>query len=103
MASIQFASGQTPAKRTIGTAPTPLFPEWTTKPAFWIQYAVLDMGTSTWCYVGDRVVQADGLFSVTDFSLIDVPPGYVFDAARFFAISENGDVVLGVTGMFPEG
>jgi hypothetical protein len=99
--SLIRASPQTPSIVVAGIEPTPIFPGWADKPAFWISVSVLDMHTSTYVYVGNSVVQADGLFSKTDFVLYDVPPGYDFNAADYYIISDGGDAEVAVVGMFP--
>ena len=98
---LKMASGQTPQLVVAGTGPTPIFPNYSEKPAFWISISIIDMKTSTYVYVGDRVVQADGLFGKTDFVLYDVPPGYSLDGASYYVRSENGDAIVAIVGMFP--
>lgn len=84
-----------------GPGIVPLFPEQRNIDGFWLLVAVRDMDTSTWVRIGDVTAQVSTMYYANDFYVWDCPSGYVFDFANFYCSSENGDVVLEVTGMQP--
>ena len=83
--------------------PTPLFPRdvGTGKDAFWILVSVIKMGNNTQLLIGDKTVQTDGLFSITDFQLYDVPDGFCFDASKYYIISNTDNTaIVSVSGKY---
>lgn len=91
-----------PGVITVADTPTPLFPEnLPLLDAFWVLVMVRDLGTATYVRVGDNINQENSFMGVGDFQLWDVPDGYVFNAADLYAISDTGDAVVEVSGMYP--
>ena len=83
--------------------PTALFPldVGMGKDAFWFQVSVMDMGNNSRFLVGDKTVQTDGMFSITDFWLYDCPEGFCFDASKYYIISDvDNSGYVAVSGMF---
>jgi len=101
MAELQFADLFNPPEVTPGTEPTPLFPLESMKPAFWVMVQLKDMGSATYVRLGDNVRQADELMGAGDFRVYDVPPGWAFNAAKMYCISDAADAVITIQGMGP--
>lgn len=90
-----------PPTVTPQTVATPLFPSDTTKYAFWVMVLLRDIGTATYVRIGDNININDSLLGAGDFRIYDVPPGYFFDAAKLYCISDTADAVLEIQGLGP--
>jgi len=101
MAELQTARLLNPPEVTPGTEATPLFPLDSMKPAFWVMVQLKSLGSGTYVRLGDNVRQADELMGAGDFRVYDVPPGWIFNAAELYCISDAADGTITVQGMGP--
>lgn len=84
-------------------APTPLFLGYRDIPVFWIMVKVRSMGTATAIYLGGYSSQNITFDGVGQFQIIDVPKGYLYNAAQLFVYADDvvTPAVLEVTAMQP--
>ena len=80
---------------------TPLFPNTQVLDAFWVLVQVRSIGTATYVRLGNLNAQEITFLGAGDFMLIDVPQGFVFNAATLFIKSDTADPVIEVSGAFP--
>jgi len=92
-----------PAIVTVHDSRTRLVPGGGRVDAFWVIIQLRSIGTATYVGLGTSGSQESRLLGPGDFVIIDVPPGYVFDASGIYAIADvDNQAVLEITVMVPD-
>lgn len=102
MATLNRVNLLQPRTVTPGVTATPLFPAEPYLDASWILIMVRDLGTCSYVRIGNNLVQEQSLLGAGDFIIYDAPPGCVFRAGNMYCISDAGDAVIEISGVFPD-